>query len=42
MGDVLSNYVLYPLILKISDPYYVYQCILPYISNIGLFDIIII
>lgn len=35
MGDVLSNYVLYPLIVKVTDSYYLYSCILPYIASMG-------
>ncbi|KAL5255186.1 hypothetical protein ACHWQZ_G014577 [Mnemiopsis leidyi] len=35
MGDILSNYVLYPLVLKITDSYYLYSLILPYIATLG-------
>ena len=37
MGDILSNYVLYPLVLKITDSYYLYSLILPYIATLGEF-----
>ena len=39
MGDVLSNYVLFPLVLKLTNSYYLYSCILPYIASLGKFSL---